>query len=246
MLSQPRGEKAFEQALRDRDWAVRRDGDNTGALHFGRPSESRECCHCPPAADAMPHGIFQYTGTAWGGSWHVYLPSGALCSGFGTGQGQILGRGVVVLQGRRSQGGEEHHPSTGRGRAAWSQCQWTHLPVSFPPLVSQGLVSPCSALAAQHPHQTQGAQEGVCSPSRCRGAIPSTAGAGPPAGSACLQPRDHQNGNRANTVLPALCPGEHHGSGHAKGFRAFVDALQLALFQRKHDNSSSFFASSDF
>lgn len=58
----------FEQALRDRDWAVLRDGDNTGATYFQRLLESKRCCHCPPATDAMPYGIFQYAGTAWGQS----------------------------------------------------------------------------------------------------------------------------------------------------------------------------------
>lgn len=41
----------FEQAVRDRDWAVLGDGDNTGAIHFWRSYESRGCCHCPPTAN---------------------------------------------------------------------------------------------------------------------------------------------------------------------------------------------------
>lgn len=55
----------FEQALRDRDWAVHGDGDNTVTIHFWRSSESRGCSRCPPTTDAMPYSIFQYAGTAW-------------------------------------------------------------------------------------------------------------------------------------------------------------------------------------
>lgn len=143
----------------------------------------------------------------------------------------------MVLQGGRSRGGGEHHPSMGRGRGVWSQCQWTHLPVFFPSLVSQGLVSPCSALAPLHPPQPV-AQEGVCSPTHSGGPIPSPAGAGTPLQAVPLCSQGATQMGMEQAVLPAPRPSEHQGSGHTKGFHTLVAALQLVCFQQKQDNSS--------
>lgn len=56
-LSPKEKKGCLKQVLRDRDWAVRGEGDNTGTIHFWRSLDSKECCHCPPSAhaDALWH-----------------------------------------------------------------------------------------------------------------------------------------------------------------------------------------------
>lgn len=132
--------------------------------------------------------------------WHRARPN-SVQRGGGSAEREIPGRGG------------EHSPSMERGRGAWSQCHWTHLPIPFPPLVPQGLVSPCSALAALHP----------CSPRMPRRvfAHPHTVvDPSPPepvqaylqAAPVCSQGATQMGVEQ--TVLPTPRPGEHQGSGH--------------------------------
>lgn len=150
------------------------------------------------------------------------MTSGTLWPGFDTGKGQILGRVMVVL-GWEAWKGAEVHSSFANG----------HLLLT---LVSQGLVSPCSALLALQPHQPQGAQNSIFLPTHSQ--RPTTSPA--TVGRACLHQGTTQMGTK-QTVLPAPCPGEHHRSGSAKGFQTSVAALQPVCSQQKQDNNSRLF-----
>ena len=240
-----------EQALRDRDWAVHEDGDNTGTTHFWRSFEPRGCCHCPPTADTMLYSIFQYPSTARGRSCAPgqvgmsTCPEGLCAQDLAQGEAQFWAEGLWSCR--------EGDPREGESTVlAWEGAEvhgpratgHIYPPPSHPLCLSawQAFGLPwqlCTLASPRMPRRVFAHPPTVEDPSPHQPAYTH-----PHAVPVCSQEATQMRTEQ--TVLAAPCPSEHRRSGHTEGFRTFVAALQLAHLQQKYNNNNRFFASSGF